>query len=85
MQPELLEHAYALERPEVVKTRKNFESNIDNIATAFAKEGFPIRSMIAQLHATESERLLEAVHTYLRDVGTQRLRWLFQRLDVRLP
>jgi hypothetical protein len=63
MQPDLLEHIYALGHPELVKTKKEFERKIDAIATAFAKEGFPIAGMIYQLHATESERLLEAVHS----------------------
>ncbi len=62
-QPELLDHAYALGRPEVVKTRKDLETNIDAISAVFANEGFPIAGMITRLHATESERLLEAVHS----------------------
>jgi hypothetical protein len=63
MQPGLLDHAYALGHPEIVKTRKEFESNLDAIGAAFASEGFPIAGMISQLHASESERLLEAVHS----------------------
>jgi hypothetical protein len=63
MQPNLLEHAYALGHPELVKTRKDFESHIDAISAGFASEGFPIGGMVNRLHATESERLLEAVHS----------------------
>lgn len=62
MQPLLLERAYALGRPEIVKNRKDFEANIDAISAGFASEGFPIAGMIRQLHSTEGERMLEAVH-----------------------
>lgn len=63
MQPNMLEHAYALGHPELVKTRKEFEIKVDAIGAAFASEGFPIAGMITQLHSQESERMLEAVHS----------------------
>ncbi len=63
MQPDMLEHAYALGHPELVKTRKEFEVKVDAIAAAFASEGFPIAGMISQFHSQESERMLEAVHS----------------------
>lgn len=62
MQPALLERAYALGRPEIVKTRKDFEANMDAISTGFLNEGFPIAGLIRELHSSERERLLEAVH-----------------------
>jgi hypothetical protein len=62
IQPKLLEEAHKLGQPELVKTRRNFEGYLDYISSTFTAEGFPISGMISQLHATESERLLEAVH-----------------------
>ncbi len=62
MQPKLLEKAHKLGEPQLVKTRTSFEENLDYISGAFASEGSPISGMIYQLHATETERLLEAMH-----------------------
>jgi hypothetical protein len=62
MQPALIEHAYALGRPEIVKARKDFEANIDAISAGFAGEGFGIGGLIRELHSSEVERLLEAIH-----------------------
>ncbi len=62
-QPKLLEKAHKLGQPELVKTRGNLEENLDSISGAFASEGFPITTMISQMHSTETERLLEAVHS----------------------
>jgi len=46
-----------------VKARKDFERHIDAISTGFANHGFQIRGMVNQLHATEEERVLEAMHS----------------------
>ena len=61
-QPKLTERTHRLGQPELVKSRKDFEENIDFIAGLFASEGYPIGGMISKLHATEKERLLEAIH-----------------------
>lgn len=62
LQPKLVERVHRLGDPEAIRTRKDFEENVDLIANIFQTEGFPIGGMISQLHATESERLLEAIH-----------------------
>jgi hypothetical protein len=62
VQPQLADRAYRLGLPEVIKTRKDFEENVDFIAGIFSTEGFPIAGMISQLHAMESERMVEAIH-----------------------
>lgn len=62
VQPKLTERAHRLGQPELIKNRKDFEENIDSIAGVFASEGYPIGGMIARLHATEKERLQEAIH-----------------------
>jgi len=62
VQPQLRERAHRLGEPELVKTRKSFIENVDFIANTFQSKGFPISGMISNLHATEAERLLEAIH-----------------------
>jgi hypothetical protein len=81
---DLLERAYALGRPEVVKTRKDFEGNIDAIANVFLIEGFPIRGMISRLHATESERLLEAVHSLFEGCRLSAVAMAVSAIEFRL-
>ena len=62
LQPKLVDRAHRLGLPEAIRTRKDFEENIDFIAGTFSREGFSIAGMISQFHAMESERLVEAVH-----------------------
>lgn len=84
LEPDLLEHAYALGRPEVVKTKKDFESNLDAISAAFASEGFPIAGMITRLHATESERLLEAIHSLFEGCRLSAVAMAVSAIEFRL-
>ena len=48
----------------MLKSRKDFEGNIDFISNTFASEGYPISGMISELHPTELQRLVEAIHCF---------------------
>ena len=41
---------------------RNFEEKVDFVGNSFSAQGFPINGLVAQLHSTESERMLEAIH-----------------------
>jgi hypothetical protein len=62
MQEKLVECSHRLGQPEIVKSRDQFEQSLDFISKVFRDDGFPISGMISQLHASEMERMLEAIH-----------------------
>jgi hypothetical protein len=84
MQPGLLERAYVLGRPEIVKARKEIEANIEAISTGFLNQGFQIAGMIRELHSSEVERMLEAVHDLFENCRMSAVAMAASAIEFRL-